>query len=53
MAEAQTGIICSGCDREVEVCAFCERGDCEAPICFRCMIFELKEALPIPHGHGG
>ncbi|MGH2662803.1 MAG: hypothetical protein ACRDH8_08330 [Actinomycetota bacterium] len=53
MDEPQTRIICSGCDREVEECAFCERDDCGTPICFRCMLFELKEDLPTPHDHGG
>jgi hypothetical protein len=53
MAEPQLRIVCAGCDRELEVCSFCEDEDCEAPTCYRCMIIELKEASPPLHGHGG
>lgn len=44
---------CSGCEREVYVCAFCERGDCTQTICFRCLQSELGQTQAHPHEHGG
>jgi hypothetical protein len=45
--------VCAGCDREVEVCAFCETDDCGEATCYRCMIVELGETVLSPHEHGG
>jgi len=44
---------CKGCGRAIEVCAFCERPECPAAICYFCMNRELKQTLPQPHAHGG
>lgn len=44
---------CERCGREIEACAFCERAECGACFCYRCLALELKERTPQPHGHGG
>lgn len=44
---------CKGCDREIDVCAFCQEPGCQAAICFNCHNVELKQSLPHPHKHGG
>jgi hypothetical protein len=44
---------CGGCGRVVEVCAFCEAEDCGNTACFHCILVDLREAIPEPHGHGG
>jgi hypothetical protein len=50
---AERVLVCAGCDRELEVCAFCETEDCAEATCYRCLIVELREFLPHPHEHGG
>ena len=44
---------CKGCNREIEVCEFCEEPECSAAICYTCQNIELKQTLPHPHAHGG
>ncbi len=44
---------CKGCDREIDVCAFCDEPECPAAICYRCENSELKQTLLHPHAHGG
>jgi hypothetical protein len=44
---------CKGCDREIDVCAFCEQQGCRSAICYRCQNSELKQTLLHPHAHGG
>jgi hypothetical protein len=44
---------CVDCDRDVELCFFCEREDCEHALCYRCVVQALGEFVPQPHGHGG
>ncbi|HSS94762.1 MAG TPA: hypothetical protein VLR46_12365 [Candidatus Dormibacteraeota bacterium] len=44
---------CKGCQREIEVCAFCEQPGCPAAICYDCQNRELKQTLAHPHAHGG
>jgi hypothetical protein len=39
-------LVCKGCGREVEACAFCDADDCEECICYRCVLYELVEARP-------
>jgi hypothetical protein len=51
--EEPGGRRCSGCEREVDVCAFCERGECTHTICFRCLQNELGQTKAHPHAHGG
>lgn len=51
--EAETVLVCSGCDRGIEVCAFCDADGCEQAICYRCVILELGETTSQPHEHGG
>jgi hypothetical protein len=46
-------LVCAGCDRRVEWCAFCDREDCPVAICERCVQVELREEVAEPHGHGG
>ena len=44
---------CSGCEREIEWCSFCDDERCGVSLCYRCVIIELGEALPPLHAHGG
>jgi len=50
---ASTETRCATCDRELEVCACCERGDCPDPICQRDLLYLTGESIPAPHTHGG
>jgi hypothetical protein len=50
MAEDQA---CGSCGRDVEVCFFCERQDCDDAQCYRCVVVALGEFVPQPHDHGG
>jgi hypothetical protein len=45
-------LVCTGCDREIEHCAFCDER-CGHELCYRCVLYELKESLAQPHAHGG
>ena len=45
--------VCATCDRELEVCVVCEREGCPEARCYRCMVIDLREFVPQPHGHGG
>jgi ribosomal protein L32 len=54
MSGAESVVLrCSGCDRELEVCAFCDEADCGHALCFHCVLIELKAEVPEPHAHGG
>lgn len=44
---------CRRCERRVETCACCERDDCADPICYRDLIYELGQSIPVLHTHGG
>ncbi len=46
-------LVCRGCDREIELCAFCDSEGCEEAVCYRCLIVDLGETVAQPHGHGG
>jgi len=43
-------LVCEGCGRSVDVCAFCDSEDCNEVICYRCVLYELGEARP-PEPH--
>jgi hypothetical protein len=45
-------LVCSGCDRQIEQCAFCDER-CGHELCYRCVLYELKESVAQPHAHGG
>jgi hypothetical protein len=45
-------LVCTGCSREISVCAFCDER-CGHELCYRCVLYELKEAVSQPHEHGG
>jgi hypothetical protein len=36
-----SGRACSGCEREIEWCSFCDEPGCDAAICFGCLVVEL------------
>jgi hypothetical protein len=46
-------LVCKGCDRQLEVCAFCEAEDCGDATCYRCLVADLGETVAHPHEHGG
>ncbi|HEX9376264.1 MAG TPA: hypothetical protein VGB19_08510 [Actinomycetota bacterium] len=50
---AQGFVRCVACGRAIECCAFCDEDDCGTATCDRCIRIELREALPVPHLHGG
>ena len=52
-SDESSDVVCRGCGTVVEICAFCERGDCPETICYRCLRIELVQSLPQPHVHGG
>ena len=44
-----SALVCTGCGREVQWCAFCDEDECDDAICFRCVLYELDEArAPAP-----
>jgi hypothetical protein len=50
MSQTRRKLECAGCGREVDYCAFCDDEDCGTCICYRCLLFELREARPVlPH----
>ena len=50
---AEGAMVCAGCERRIEVCAFCDEVECGVAICYRCLIFEVGESVAHPHRHGG
>lgn len=46
-------LTCTNCRVVIEICAFCERGDCPEAICSPCLRIALGESLAEPHAHGG
>jgi hypothetical protein len=50
---ADPQVVCRGCDRQIEACAFCETEECAEAICYRCLTVELGETVVTPHTHGG
>ena len=40
-------LVCRGCGRHIDVCAFCDEEACHTSICYRCVLFELDEARPV------
>ena len=46
-------LLCVGCERGIELCAFCDAERCETAICYRCLLVELGETIAGPHDHGG
>lgn len=46
-------LVCAGCGRELEACAFCESEECGEATCYRCLVIDLGETLAQPHEHGG
>jgi hypothetical protein len=50
---AEGTLVCKGCERGIEVCAFCDEDGCGEEICYRCLLVELGETVSQPHQHGG
>jgi hypothetical protein len=46
-------LTCAGCDKRIECCCFCDRPDCATAVCYPCVAVDLKESMPVLHGHGG
>jgi hypothetical protein len=52
-AEASTELTCSECHCGIDYCAFCDEAGCAVAVCYGCLIEDLGETTPQPHGHGG
>ena len=52
-AEPEQGAHCTGCGRELECCCFCDDPNCGVPICYPCLMIDLRQAMAQPHAHGG
>jgi hypothetical protein len=52
-AEAATELACSTCECSIDWCAFCDESGCSVAVCYGCLIEDLGETAPQPHGHGG
>ena len=40
MTMASEAVVCRGCERDIELCSFCEDNDCGDPTCYRCVTVE-------------
>ena len=40
-------LVCVGCGRSIDCCAFCDGDECTECICYRCVLYELDEARPV------
>jgi hypothetical protein len=52
-AEAATELVCSTCECSIDWCGFCDEAGCSVAVCYGCLIEDLGETAPQPHGHGG
>jgi hypothetical protein len=53
MSTAEPDVVaCSDCQKELEDCSFCEVR-CGHEICWRCLMYRLREEVAEPHTHGG
>jgi hypothetical protein len=52
MTQAVT-VVCAACDKAIDCCEFCDRPDCQAAICYRCVAVALRQATRDLHDHGG
>ena len=52
-SDAATELVCAGCRRPIEACAFCDQEGCPAPACYTCVVVDLHQVLKQPHEHGG
>jgi hypothetical protein len=54
MAQPISVLVCTGCDKGIDICSGCDRADCPAGgICYSCLVVELHVSLREPHEHGG
>jgi hypothetical protein len=51
-AEASV-LTCSNCGAQIDVCYFCDEGDCVAAVCYTCISVALRQMERQPHDHGG
>jgi hypothetical protein len=49
----ETTISCSNCGAQIDVCYFCDEGDCVAAVCYTCISIALGQMEVQPHDHGG
>ena len=47
------GLPCSHCGKRLDECAFCDEADCNAALCYECVVVEVGQSLSQPHRHGG
>jgi hypothetical protein len=53
MTQPAAAVICVACDKPIDGCEFCDRPDCPAAICYRCLAVALRQATRDLHDHGG
>jgi hypothetical protein len=51
--QSRAAVVCADCDREIEMCCFCQDEDCRVAVCDPCMRTALHESMKQPHAHGG
>jgi hypothetical protein len=44
---------CSNCSAQIDVCYFCDEGDCPKAVCYTCISIALGQMERQPHDHGG
>jgi protein-arginine kinase activator protein McsA len=52
-AGSTVALVCAGCDRSLEDCAFCDEVDCGCAVCYRCCRAAIGESMDPVHAHGG
>jgi hypothetical protein len=53
MTEVVLVVDCAACGKAIDCCEFCDRPDCRAAVCYRCVAVALRQATRDLHDHGG
>lgn len=46
-------LLCSNCGAQIDICYFCDEGDCPKAVCYTCISVALRQMERQPHAHGG
>ena len=53
MTPVAPALACADCGKAIDCCEFCDRPDCPAAVCYRCVSVALGQATRDLHDHGG